>query len=418
MEYSIICDEVIQAFQIGIESQKITQRDINMLIKAVFKEYPLQLLSFRGAYLLLDIIDILSSDRQDTEYKKLLSDVKCRTVNKQYAQWLLSIRSFALINLCWSIIKFYRKTVRVKREYEAQTSRILTARTASNSSSSKQQQQQQLNESGDENPILSELDGRLSSLSLTSYNESVSSLSSCPSTSSNESSESCVEMKTNKSKSKHHRLKSAKHNNNNNNNGIDCDLLIMIPSSTKYDLYLEVVFKNDFPDVLHYLITTKKCNVLKRDEHGRTLIFLAVMNEKPKILRYLVKRWPSIDINAENDSGNTPLHAAVNKGKLELVEIVLESLSNSLSSIKPSTNICLSVDKPNTMCMNATPLHLAVWNDYTDIALRLVQAKADPYLKMNGKSNAFDLAKENSNEILFDLLNEFANSVKNSMSLA
>jgi hypothetical protein len=26
------------------------------------------------------------------------------------------------------------------------------------------------------------------------------------------------------------------------------------------------------------------------DEHGRSLIFLAVMNDKPKILNYLVKR--------------------------------------------------------------------------------------------------------------------------------
>lgn len=78
-------------------------------MRAVFREYPLQLLSFRGTYLVLDYIDTLSSERQD-DYKYLLSDVKCRTVNKQYAQWLLSIRSFALISLCWSVIKFYRKT--------------------------------------------------------------------------------------------------------------------------------------------------------------------------------------------------------------------------------------------------------------------------------------------------------------------
>ncbi len=57
----------------------------------------------------LDYIDTLSSNRLD-KYRVLLSDVKCRTVNKQYAQWLLSIRSFSLINLSWSIIKFYKKT--------------------------------------------------------------------------------------------------------------------------------------------------------------------------------------------------------------------------------------------------------------------------------------------------------------------
>jgi uncharacterized membrane-anchored protein YhcB (DUF1043 family) len=110
MEYSNLCDEVIFAFQVGIECQQVEISEIYRLMKSVFKEYPLQLLSFRGCYLLLDYIDILSSERGE-QYKKLLSDVKCRTLNKQYAQWLLSVRSFALINLCWSIIKFHKKLV-------------------------------------------------------------------------------------------------------------------------------------------------------------------------------------------------------------------------------------------------------------------------------------------------------------------
>lgn len=111
MEYHIIKEEVMQAFQIGLDSQSISMNNINQLLKAVFKEYPIQMLSFRGPYLFLDFVDILCSDR-DNEYKSLLSDVKCRTINKQYAQWLLSIRSFALINMCWSIIKFYKKTIK------------------------------------------------------------------------------------------------------------------------------------------------------------------------------------------------------------------------------------------------------------------------------------------------------------------
>ena len=107
MEYSIIVEEISQAFLIGMESDKLSHRDVTNLLKAVFKEYPLALLSFRGLYLLLDYVDILCSDRKD-DYKKLLSDVKCRTLNKQYAQWLLSIRSFALVNLCSSVVKFYQ----------------------------------------------------------------------------------------------------------------------------------------------------------------------------------------------------------------------------------------------------------------------------------------------------------------------
>ncbi len=144
LEYSIICDEVMQAFQVGIDSQKIGSRDVHDLLKAVFKEYPLQLLSFRGTYMVLDFVDVLSSDRQDA-YKALLSDVKCRTVNKQYAQWLLSIRSFALINMCYSIIKFYKKSV----GSEVKQQSVLTSRNPKGNSI-----------------LLDELDGRLSSLSM------------------------------------------------------------------------------------------------------------------------------------------------------------------------------------------------------------------------------------------------------------
>ncbi len=121
-------------------------------------------------------------------------------------------------------------------------------------------------------------------------------------------------------------------------------------------------------------------------------------------------KWPSIDINEPCDSGNTPLHAAVNKGNLKLVEIILQALENDELLSQGETNeknFRLNVNKTNPKCMNATSLHLAVWNDYNEIALRLIQANADPYLKMNDVSNAFDLARENSNDILLELLNDF-----------
>ena len=57
--------------------------------------------------------------------------------------------------------------------------------------------------------------------------------------------------------------------------------------------------------------------------------------------------------------------------------------------------------------MNATALHLAVWNDYNEIAIRLIQSDANPNLKMNGLSNAFEMALEKSNQVLYELLNEY-----------
>lgn len=219
MEYSIICDEVMQAFQVGIDDQQITVNQIHQLIKAVFKEYPLQFLSFRGAYLLLDYIDILSSDRHE-DYKKLLSDVKCRTVNKQYAQWLLSIRSFALINLCWSIIKFYRKTVEPVNAERVQTARQ-TARQIANSQNGQ-----------DGKSMLAELDGRLSSLSISNFdrrnsNEKESSLSSSSASSLSSSTSSISSSSKPRSSAKVKKVLEDP----------------VLPNSVKYEMYLEAVFK-------------------------------------------------------------------------------------------------------------------------------------------------------------------------------
>lgn len=394
MEHSIICDEVQQAFQVGIESQQIGIADTHRLLRAVLKEYPLQFLSFRGVYLLLDYIEILSSNRQD-DYKKLLSDVKCRTLNKQYAQWLLSIRSFALINLCWSIVKFYRRTLEKE---------VNCFKTTSSTSQ------------------LEELDGRLSSLSISNketvvskpnVNSSCSSLSNSSTSSSTSSSSSSLLKK---------RLKNSSLKKENEQD------FLPILNQVKYDLYVENAYKHDLPDVLHYLILTKKCDPFKRDEQGRTLIFLAVINDRPKILNYLIKRWPSIDVNEQCHSGNTPLHAAVNKGNQTLVDIILQSLNNENEPINTDTfessstsslinegettsrsrkSYKLDINKINEKCMNSTALHLAVWNDFNEIALRLVQNNADPNLKMNGTTTAFDLALENSNQVLYELLNEF-----------
>ncbi len=101
-------------------------------------------------------------------------------------------------------------------------------------------------------------------------------------------------------------------------------------------------------------------------------------------------------MNEPCDTGNTPLHAAVNNGKLEIVEILLKSKS-------------LDINLTNNSCINATALHLAVWHNFDEIAILLIRNKADPYLKMGTEQNAFELAKENDNIVLAELLMEFYN---------
>jgi len=224
MEYSIIVDEVTQAFQVGIDSQKVSMSDVNRLMRAVFKEYPLQLLSFRGTYMILNFIDTLGSDRHD-DYKTLLSDVKCRTSNKQCAQWLLSIRSFALINLCWSVIKFYMKNFEQQVDYK-ETARIMSARRA------KESEKEELKVV---NKGLIELDGRLSSLKV--EDPEYSSMSTSSSSSSLSSSNSSP-----KSSASNRNKTASKLSLNHSKVQPDVEPLV-ISKFVKHEKYLEAIFK-------------------------------------------------------------------------------------------------------------------------------------------------------------------------------
>lgn len=110
LENGILTEELSFAFTVGREQRQIGYKDILDLSKAVFREYPGRLLSSKGPHIFLDILHVLTSGKKE-DYKKMLSDVKCSTRNKQYAQWLLATRSFALVS-CWSaIVNFYRNLI-------------------------------------------------------------------------------------------------------------------------------------------------------------------------------------------------------------------------------------------------------------------------------------------------------------------
>ena len=107
LEYSILLDNLTVAFGAGREAGTIKQRDIVHFLLAIFREYPTKLLGSAGAYMFLDYLDILSSERHDA-YRRLLANVRCSTQVKQYAQWTLAIRSFALVSMWHAVLNFYR----------------------------------------------------------------------------------------------------------------------------------------------------------------------------------------------------------------------------------------------------------------------------------------------------------------------
>ena len=108
LEYSILSDQLQLSFASGRDSGKVKQQHLNSFLNAVLKEYPGKLLSSKGAHLFLNYLDLLTSERHDA-YRKLLSDVRCSTRNKQYAQWILAVRAFALVSIWTAVVNFFRR---------------------------------------------------------------------------------------------------------------------------------------------------------------------------------------------------------------------------------------------------------------------------------------------------------------------
>ncbi|XP_067407047.1 protein FAM220A isoform X2 [Emydura macquarii macquarii] len=120
-----------------------------------------------------------------------------------------------------------------------------------------------------------------------------------------------------------------------------------------------------YADVLHYLIINQHLDLGAVDEKNRNLIFLATIYDQPKILDYFLDTGlPIPDVNQAAENGNTPLHAAVNTGKMHLVSLLLHY---------PGIN----VNFPNPQCDGATALHLAIAYGYLGICYLLLNAAAD-----------------------------------------
>ena len=107
LEYSIVMDQFNLAFAPGRDVNQIKYKDIVHFTQAVFREYPANLFSSKGSYTFLNYLDILTSQRT-SEYKKLLTDVRCSTRIRQHAQWTLACRAFCLVSVWSAVLKFYR----------------------------------------------------------------------------------------------------------------------------------------------------------------------------------------------------------------------------------------------------------------------------------------------------------------------
>ncbi|XP_078609904.1 uncharacterized protein LOC144881070 isoform X1 [Branchiostoma floridae x Branchiostoma japonicum] len=274
MEVGIVRDEMERAFRTGRESGDVTSLALRKLLSAVLREYPTKLLTSKGPHIFLEKLDVLTSGRSE-EYRATLTDVKVRTRNKRFVQWVLALRAFALLSVWHAAVAFYR---------------TITC-------------------PGAQGGLTDEQD-RSGTVTADSLQER------------------CVQ-----------------------------------------------AVQSGAVDVLHYLVKVKRADLGVRDGENRTLVFIAVTHNQPKVLTYLLtKVHPRPDINLPSCTGNTPLHAAVNAGNVELVKTLVKAGAE--------------VNTANPQCDSATPLHLAVLHGDKETCEVLLSAGAQVSAEMGGQTAA------------------------------
>lgn len=107
MEFSVLMEEIYFAFGAGLKGGSITREDIDAFARAVLWEYPEKFHGSETRDFFLNILLCLCSGRKNN-YRALLSDVQCSTSTKQFVQFILATRAFAIVNICSGVLEFFK----------------------------------------------------------------------------------------------------------------------------------------------------------------------------------------------------------------------------------------------------------------------------------------------------------------------
>ncbi|XP_036597335.1 protein FAM220A isoform X4 [Trichosurus vulpecula] len=116
------------------------------------------------------------------------------------------------------------------------------------------------------------------------------------------------------------------------------------------------------------------------------------------MLNVRLQEPPIPNVNQAAENGNTPLHAAVNSRKTNIMCLLLRFAE-------------IDVNAPNHQCNGATALHLAIIYGHLDICYLLLKAAADPEIPM-GELTPLQLAQQMGNKAIESLIRFHVNKLK------
>lgn len=133
-----------------------------------------------------------------------------------------------------------------------------------------------------------------------------------------------------------------------------------------------------------------------KDGKGRTPIFYAIYNQNYGVAIDLINKGARLDVVDFN--GETILHFTVGRNSYNILEYLLQNF--------PAFNNFINF-KDND---GNTPLHIAAFMGYTDIAELLLRYGANPNLRNKNGETPLDIAKKSNNRPLIDLLQQASTS--------
>ncbi|MBE9183725.1 ankyrin repeat domain-containing protein [Microcoleus sp. LEGE 07076] len=159
---------------------------------------------------------------------------------------------------------------------------------------------------------------------------------------------------------------------------------------------------------LHYATTKEVAALLMqdinaKDESGNTPLHLAVQEDRPEIVSFLIANGAKLNI--ENKSGDTPLHLAVQHNPYNPSDIPRNRPEIVYSLIKNGAKV--NVKNNN----GQTPLHIAVFNkrfprldNMQNIIERLLEYGAEINIQDNNKTTPLDIAVDSTDRDAVALL--------------